>query len=125
MVIRFTSIEHGVNSNSILNDLEYFHACSGALVPDIMHDILEGGLQYEAKLMLKKFIQDDKYFTLQDVNTAIECFVFGYAEGKNRPTPITTKTLSSSDNTLKQNGMLTLNYGGCFLASQILVATFL
>ena len=73
-----------------------------------MHDILEGGLQYEAKLMLKKFIQDDKYFTLQDVNTAIECFVFGYAEGKNRPTPITTKTLSSSDNTLKQNGMLTL-----------------
>lgn len=98
------SVEYGVNSNSILNDLKYFHVCSGALVPDIMHDILEGALQYEAKLILQKFIQEDKYFTLDEINSIIECFEFGYAEGKNRPTPITSQTLSSSDNALKQNG---------------------
>ena len=98
------SKEYGVNSNSILNDLQYFHVCSGALVPDIMHDILEGALQYEAKLILKKFIQEDKYFTLDELNSILECFEFGYAEGKTRPTPITSVTLSSSDNSLKQNG---------------------
>lgn len=98
------SKEHGVNSNSVLNDLKYFHVCSGALVPDIMHDILEGALQYEAKLILQKFILEDQYFTLQELNSAIDCFDFGYVEGKSRPTPITAQTLSSSDNSLKQNG---------------------
>lgn len=99
------SVEYGVNSNSVLNDLEYFHVCSGALVPDIMHDILEGALQYETKLILQKFIREDKYFTLEELNSTIEHFDFGFAEGKNRPTPITALTLSSSDNALKQNGM--------------------
>ena len=36
-----------------LDSLEYFSVASGALVPDIMHDILEGALPYEIKLMLK------------------------------------------------------------------------
>lgn len=78
-----------------------------------MHDVLEGALQYEAKLLLLKFIHEDKYFTLEYVNSLIECFDFGYAEGKNRPTLITSQTLSSSDNALKQNGMYvcTWNYG--------------
>lgn len=71
-----------------------------------MHDVLEGALQYEAKLMLRQFIQGDQYFTLQELNSTIECFDFGYAEGKSRPTLITTNTLSSSDNALKQNGIL-------------------
>lgn len=36
------SKEYGVNRNSALNDLTYFHVCDGSLIPDIMHDILEG-----------------------------------------------------------------------------------
>ena len=32
-------------------ELEYVDICSGGL-PDIMHDILEGALPYEAKLVL-------------------------------------------------------------------------
>lgn len=96
------SKEYGINSNSILNDLQYFHVASGALVPDIMHDILEGALQYEAKLVLNKFINVDRYLTIDELNSLIECFEFG--QGKSRPTPIEGKTLSSSDNALKQNG---------------------
>ena len=40
------STEYGVNGRSILMDLQYFHVCQ-CLVPDVIHDILEGALQYE------------------------------------------------------------------------------
>ena len=40
---------YGINRDSILNKLAYFHVCSGALLPDVMHDVLEGTLQYEIK----------------------------------------------------------------------------
>lgn len=42
----------------------YFNVCSGALLPDIMHDLLEGALQYELKLMLQLFIFQEQYITL-------------------------------------------------------------
>ena len=50
------SKEFGVNRDSVLNELKYFHVCNGGLLPDIMHDILEGALQYEVKLMLQWMI---------------------------------------------------------------------
>ena len=62
---------------------------------------VEGGLQYEAKLMLNRFVYEDKYFT---VEYKIENFAFGYTDAKNRPTPITSVTLRNEDNSLKQNG---------------------
>ena len=47
------SKEFGVNYRSKLLELKYFNACSGGMVADVMHDLLEGTLQYEAKLVLK------------------------------------------------------------------------
>ena len=44
---------YGINWQSALNSLRYFHVCDGSLIPDIMHDILKGELQYEVKLMLQ------------------------------------------------------------------------
>lgn len=49
-----------------------------------MHD-LEGGLQYEMKLMLQEFILREKYITLDEFNARIECFDLGYMEEKDRP----------------------------------------
>ena len=43
----------GVNRRALLNTLHYFDVTSGALIPDIMHDILEGALPLQLKLMLK------------------------------------------------------------------------
>ena len=37
-----------------------------------MHDVLEGTLQYEVKLMLKQMIHQDKYFILGYVAQIIE-----------------------------------------------------
>jgi len=39
---RSLSKEFGINRKSVLNKLKYFKVASGALVPDIMHDVLEG-----------------------------------------------------------------------------------
>ena len=36
------SKEYGINRDSILKELSYFHVCNGSLVLDVMHDILEG-----------------------------------------------------------------------------------
>lgn len=47
------SLVYGVNRRALLNNLEFFSVTSGALIPDIMHDVLEGVLPLEVKLMLK------------------------------------------------------------------------
>ena len=58
-----------------------------------MHDILEGALQYEAKLLLQHFIGVKKFFRLSFLNELIEQAEMGYLEEKNRPAPVSTTTL--------------------------------
>jgi len=103
------SKEYGINRDSILNELAYFHVCNGSLVPDVMHDILEGALQYEVKLMLQFMIDTEKYFTLEELNTRLEHMELGYMESKDRPTAITAATLRSSGSSLKQKGIRMLH----------------
>ena len=97
------SKDYGINRNSVLNQLSYFHVCCGGLLPDIMHDVLEGALEYEVKLLLNTLLKD--YFTLDNFNGWLENLELGYMECKSRPTPISKKTLQSSGNSLKQSGM--------------------
>lgn len=47
------STTYGVNRRAEIDKLLFFDVTSGALIPDIMHDILEGALPLELKLMLK------------------------------------------------------------------------
>jgi len=57
------------NASQRLNTSKYFHIIDG-LVPEAMHDILEGSLQYEVKELLKHCINTENYFTfdqLQDI----------------------------------------------------------
>ena len=51
------SVIYGIHFNSILNSSKYFHITEG-LVMDIMHDILEGTLEYEVKELMKYLISD-------------------------------------------------------------------
>ena len=80
--------------------------CNGGLLPDIMHDLLEGVLQYEVKLMLRKMIYVEKYFSLDRFNSRLVSIELGYMEIKDTPTPITSATLSSSGHNLKQACMV-------------------
>lgn len=97
------SQEYGINSRTTFLDLQYFDPCSGAFLPDVMHDVLEGALQYELKLVLKHLIDECHCFHISTLNERIEGMELGYME-TSRPEPITTHTLRSDDNTLKQKG---------------------
>jgi len=98
------SKEFGINCNSILNELHYFHVCDGSLHPDIMHDVLEGVLQYEVKLMLNHMIIVENYFTLEILNIRLENIELSTKESKSRPTCVSSSTLNSGGSTFKQSG---------------------
>lgn len=81
---------------------------------DIMHDFLEGGLQYEVKELLKHLIST-RLLSLQEVNAAIESFSYGYSDVTDKPSPISSTTLSSTDHSLKQSGKYSNSYIGLYL----------
>ena len=98
------SRDYGINYRPVLNELKYFDVTSGTLIPDVMHDVLEGALQYEAKLLLQQFILSDHYFSLADLNQQIDSIELGYSEAKSRPSLISVTTLNERDGSLKQSG---------------------
>lgn len=73
------------------------------LAPDVMHDVLEGVLPYEAKELLKYLIRK-KIFSLRELNEAMESFPYVGSDSTNKPIPIASTTLSSADHHLKQTG---------------------
>lgn len=50
------SLVYGINHRALLSTLSFFDVASGSLVPDIMHDVLEGTLPLEVKVMLQVLI---------------------------------------------------------------------
>ena len=113
------SMEFGINQRSILDELQHFKVCSGALVQDVMHDVLQGTkayllihllkssigiLEHEAKELLQQHIDKDGYYSLEYLNQQITGFELGFMEMKNRPSTIALSTLRSNDHKLKQEG---------------------
>ena len=92
---------YGLSRESILNSLQFFHVTEG-LPPDIMHDILEGVLQYEVKEMLRQFIGQN-FFSLSTLNTLIDKFKYHYSDARNKPAPV---ALHSKDNKVNQEGII-------------------
>ena len=99
----FMATAYGVVRKSILNSSSYFHVVDG-LCADIMHDVLEGALPYEAKLLLRYCIECS-YFTLRVLNARLTSFSYGH-DARDKPAQISAATLCSSDNKLKQSGIL-------------------
>lgn len=99
---------YGVSCKSILNESQFFHVVD-SLIPDIMHDILEGSLQLHIKWLLRHYIIHMKYFSINILNGRIRSFNFGTAERSNRPTCIAPEVLSSSQNSVKQSCKLQMN----------------
>jgi hypothetical protein len=80
----------------------YFHVTEG-LVPDVMHDVLEGVLPFELKELIRFFISE-KVITLPELNHAISSFPYSFLDATNKPNIIEASTLRSSDHALKQTG---------------------
>ena len=94
---------YGLQDDSILNSSKFFHVTEG-LVPDIMHDILEGSLQYEVKELLKHFIYTENFFSLDQLNKKINEFPYILSDEATRPSMIAPNVLASADHSVNQKG---------------------
>lgn len=100
--------DFGIKSvNSILNDSKYFHTTNN-LVFDIMHDLLEGLLPMEIKLVLQYYVIEKKYFTVEFLNESINLFKYGQTERKNKPgSNFTIPMLQGKNQKIKQKAVQT------------------
>ena len=74
------------------------------MVPDVMHDVLEGVAPYEVKEMIKLMVSNG-YFTLTELNTQISNFPYAESDLNSKSSVIPPSTLSSSDHKLNQKGI--------------------
>lgn len=85
--------ESGLKHATVLNELPYYHSTQN-LCPDVMHDFTEGVLPLEMHLVLSKLVQKG-FITLDEVNSRISSFNFGFVDRKNRPSPIRQASLKN------------------------------
>ena len=81
------SVEYGINCKSSLDSLPNFSDVEG-LLHDIMHDLFEGIVLYELRLLLQRAIATKSYFTIDILNYRLQSFDFGYCEIKDKPVHI-------------------------------------
>lgn len=98
----YNSTTYGLRGDSLLNKSLYFHVTNG-LVPDIMHDVLEGSLAYEIKELIR-YANSEGFCRLGDLNEAMNMFSYGSADRRNKPSPFNASVLTSNDHGLRQSG---------------------
>lgn len=96
---------YGIVCNSVLNSCHYLHVTDG-LVPDIMHDILEGSLELCMRQLLIHLIREEKVLSLEHLNARIASFKYGSSEVKNKPAALASTSVQV-DGHLKQSSMFT------------------
>ena len=100
---------YGINYESTLNELEHFHVANGQLPQDAMHVLLEGVIPYSFKLMLRSFVNNKKYFSLNLLNERIFCFNFSYTESRDKPAQF-TESILHSEGKVRQAGIHSFCY---------------
>ena len=80
------SITYGILKRSPLCQLDSFDITK-QMPQDIMHTLLEGVVQYELRHILA-YYQNERYFTLADLNGAITSLNYGYTEVADKPGPL-------------------------------------
>lgn len=99
--------ECGVRSESPLNSLRNFHTTTNYTF-DYMHDLLEGVVGNELCKVLKHFIIDKRYFTIQYFNKRVARFRYGPNEYKNKPANnFTNNHFTTNNSTIKQRAVQT------------------
>lgn len=95
------SVAYGINRQSSLDDIPNFSVVQN-LPHDIMHDLLEGVIPYEMKLLLNHLI-NEKYFTISTLNYRLRCFDFGYSELSDKPSQFDEKSIKSAGQKIRQS----------------------
>lgn len=86
-VAQSSSLVHsfGVKRPCPLNALQFFNSSDNYAV-DVMHDLLEGVVQYELKLLFQYLVSDTISINL--LSERIHSFNYGFTERKNRPSAV-------------------------------------
>lgn len=92
------SKEYGVTGRSILLDAPHCDVTK-QIPQDVMHVILEGSLSRTLYFVIHYF-SDNNVFTLEELNTFILNFHYGYSEIKDKPVYISLDDLASPSNNL-------------------------
>ena len=85
----------------LLNVHRYFHVTEG-LVPDVMHDVLEGILPLETKELIRHLVKTNT-LQLSELNERMMSFPYSGSDATNKPTLISPVTLSSRDHNAEAN----------------------
>ena len=70
---------YGINRLSGLLDVQAFSLFDGKMPHDMMHDVFEGVVPVELKLMLQEFV-NKSYFTYEYYCQSLVSFQFGYTD---------------------------------------------
>ena len=102
------SMVYGINKKSILLDVDGYNMLNWGLPHDCMHDLFEGVVEYEIKLLLLHCC-DQNYFSLREFNQKLIEFDYGHSETADKPTPIlSTQLRSTTSKHLRQGSAQTL-----------------
>jgi hypothetical protein len=91
---RYWSRKYGVTGRSVLLEIPEFEVTK-CILHDPMHILLEGIVKMELQLILSEFIDKKKFFTIQDLNVAIQNFNYSPEELNDRPQIIEKKSLDT------------------------------
>ena len=72
----------GVKADCVLNDLENFELTEN-FPPDIMHDLLEGCIRQNLKLLME-YLAKEKLYSIDDLNKDLKNFKYGRIDGENK-----------------------------------------
>ncbi|KAJ8049893.1 hypothetical protein HOLleu_02837 [Holothuria leucospilota] len=101
----------GVKTTSVLNQIDGYHVVEN-VAPDVMHDFTEGIIPLEMHLVLQRLIEREM-FTLEEINSRIISFNYGFVDKTNKPSPIKLSSLlnpsAASGQTSAQMTCLALN----------------
>ena len=116
---------YGLNRELSLNKLAHFHTTEG-LIPDVMHNVLEGVLPLAIKYILKHLLALTS-FTVVELSRRMERFDYGVIEASNRPRGnLTTSQLNGRDSLRQSGEHCTLNkhkVGDPVIQAKILAST--
>lgn len=85
---------YGINGNSILNSLQYFHVVHG-LPPDLMHDLFEGIVPIFVTKVINHLVSR-KLVCIDKLNFDIENFNYDANDRRDKPSKITMDHLKKS-----------------------------
>lgn len=85
---------YGAKKTCVFNSQQYFHSTDNYAV-DITHDLLEGAVQYELKLVFLYLVKQG-YVSMRLLSGRIQTFNYGYTNRKNRPSGLVMDENSKS-----------------------------